>query len=136
MIQNIYVSPVPVFQLLTAYVRRKAMANNDFADIPLWKECARWLTRWNALPKDFSSSQFDSKQFCLMIQDGFVICNLICKIDPLAIDRDEIFSRTTETSRVILSFPRSNSHNFFSSNVTVRQHAQHQPLSKRMQKEL
>lgn len=112
------------------------MANNTSVDTALMNECARWLTRWNVLPIEFSASQFDSKQFFRIIQDGFVLCQVICKIDPLAINQDEICPRTFDASQVKHKIHTNRSFHIFSvlrvKCIEVLQSAEHKFISKRM----
>ncbi|CAG0894743.1 unnamed protein product [Darwinula stevensoni] len=65
---------------------QRAMANN------LWRDCADWLKRWNAIPPDhrvfWENAQV--KDLVLALRDGVILCHLLNILKPKCIDLRDV----------------------------------------------
>ena len=69
--------------------------------VPLWRECVDWLDRLKILRSDQFPPHSELIHFGQCIRDGFILCYLITKLDPNALDFHDVCQRT-QMSQVIL----------------------------------
>lgn len=62
---------------------------------PLWRECVEWLDRWSILRSEDFPPDSELVVFGQHIRDGVVLCLLITKLDPSALDFREVCQRTS-----------------------------------------
>ncbi|CAG9766732.1 unnamed protein product [Ceutorhynchus assimilis] len=63
----------------------------------LWKECAKWLTRWEMIRPDHKAHWPESTiaDFAAILRDGVLLCKLLNKIDPGCIDMKDVSLKPT-----------------------------------------
>lgn len=61
---------------------------------PLWRECVDWLDRCRVLRSSDFPPDSELILFGQFIRDGVVLCHLITKLDPTALDFREVCQRT------------------------------------------
>lgn len=62
--------------------------------VPLWRECVDWLDRLKILRSDQFPPNSELIHFGQCIRDGFILCYLITKLDPNALDFHDVCQRT------------------------------------------
>lgn len=70
----------------------------------LWRECAAWLVRCDVLPRDHKACLPDSeiRVLALTLRDGVLLCNLLNRIDPNALDMND-FNRKPQMAQVCVA---------------------------------
>ncbi|XP_050296677.1 protein vav isoform X2 [Anthonomus grandis grandis] len=63
----------------------------------LWKECCKWLTRWEMIRPDHKAHWEGSTiaDFAVVLRDGVLLCKLLNKMDPGCIDMKDVSLRPT-----------------------------------------
>jgi len=56
------------------------------ANQPLWRECVEWLDRWGVLRSEDFPPEGELIAFGRYVRDGVVLCRLVAKLDPSALD--------------------------------------------------
>ncbi|XP_057377423.1 protein vav-like isoform X1 [Daphnia carinata] len=62
--------------------------------VPLWRECVDWLDRLKILRSDQFPPNSELIHFGQCIRDGFILCYLVSKLDPNALDFHDVCQRT------------------------------------------
>jgi guanine nucleotide exchange factor VAV len=70
-----------------------------------WVRCAAWLIRCQALPREHRAAQPTASQNDLahILRDGVIICILLNRLHPRAIDPRD-FSQRPQMSQVVIFF--------------------------------
>lgn len=63
----------------------------------LWKECAKWLTKWGMLRSDHKANWPDAgiADLANILRDGVLLCKLLNKIDSGCIDMKDVNLKPT-----------------------------------------
>jgi guanine nucleotide exchange factor VAV len=74
-----------------------ALYNDKDTTDELWKECARWLTRWGMLREDHRANLPEAciADLANILRDGVLLCKLLNKVDPGCIDMKDVNLKPT-----------------------------------------
>ncbi|KAJ3641351.1 hypothetical protein Zmor_027862 [Zophobas morio] len=74
-----------------------ALYNDKDTSDELWKECAKWLTRWGMLRSDHRANWPDAciADLANILRDGVLLCKLLNKVDPGCIDMKDVNLKPT-----------------------------------------
>ncbi len=72
--------------------------------VPLWRDCVDWLDRLKILRSDQFPPNSELIHFGQCIRDGFILCYLITKLDPSALDFHDVCQRTQMSQVSLLLF--------------------------------
>lgn len=63
----------------------------------LWRECAVWLTKWEVIRQDHKSNWPSASiaDLASILREGVLLCKLLNKIDPGAIDMKDVNLKPT-----------------------------------------
>jgi len=63
----------------------------------LWRECTKWLTRWEMIRSDHKANWPTSSidDLANILRDGVLLCKLLNKIDPGCIDMKDVNLKPT-----------------------------------------
>lgn len=59
----------------------------------LWRECVNWLARCKIIRDDNYPANAEVMQFAQTLRDGVLLCHLVQKLDPEALDFKDVCLR-------------------------------------------